>query len=160
MGTGRPLGSVGEREIELGYAHTFELGGKRARRIDVGRVGVEIAELIVADRERQLIAEVKARYAEVLAAERNLRVLNDLWELTDRSYRAAQHRVAEGEAAPVERALLQATQPSEIAGIRRPPPRRAGYGSRSLVRARWVISEAAPEARRKLAKPAVIDRVP
>ena len=107
FGTGRPLGSAGEREFEIGYAHTFELGGKRDRRIDVGRVGVEIAELIVMDRERQLIAEVKTRYAEALAAGRNLQVLNELSELTDRAYRAAQQRVAEGEAAPVERALLQ-----------------------------------------------------
>jgi len=107
MGTGRPLGSAGEREFELGYAHTFELGGKRAKRIDVGQVGVEIAELVVADRERRLVAEVKTRYAEVLAAERNLQMLNQLWELTDRAHQAAQHRVAEGEAAPVERALLQ-----------------------------------------------------
>ena len=107
FGTGRPLGSTGEREFEIGYAHTFELGAKRARRIDVGQVGVEIAELIVADRERQLLAEVKTRYAEALAAGRNLQMLNELWELTDRAYRAAQQRVAEGEAAPLERALLQ-----------------------------------------------------
>lgn len=107
FGTGRPLGSMGEQAFEIGYAHTFELGGKRARRIDVGKVGVEIAELLVADRERQLIAEVKTHYAEALAAGRNIQMLNDLWEMTDRAYRAAQQRVAEGEAAPVERALLQ-----------------------------------------------------
>lgn len=107
MGTGRPLGSPGEREIEVGYAHTFELGGKRARRIDVGRVGVEIAEFLVADRERLLIADVKTRYAEALAAGRNLEILGELSELTDRASHVAQQRVSEGEAAPLERALLQ-----------------------------------------------------
>lgn len=107
IGTGRPLGSPGEREIEIGYAHTFELGGKRDRRIDVGRVGVEIAELQAADRERLLKADVKVRYAEALAAGRNLEMLGELSELTDRTYRVAQRRVAEGEAAPLERALLQ-----------------------------------------------------
>lgn len=107
VGTGRPLGSAGEREIAIGYAHTFELGGKRARRIEVGRVGVEIAELLVADRERQLIADLKVRYAEALAAARNLEMLAELSELTTRTYRVAQQRVSEGEAAPVERALLQ-----------------------------------------------------
>ena len=106
-GTGRPLGSAGERDIEIGYAHTFEMGGKRARRIDVGRVGVEIAEFQVADRERQLVAEIKVRYAETLAAARNLEMLGELYELTNRTYRVAQQRVSEGEAAPVERALLQ-----------------------------------------------------
>ena len=107
IGTGRPLGSPGEREIEIGYAHTFELGGKRDRRIDVGRVGVEIAELQVADRERLLKADVKLRYAEALAAGRNLEMLGELSELIDRTYRVAQQRVAVGEAAPLERALLQ-----------------------------------------------------
>lgn len=105
--TGRPLGSAGERAIEIGYAHTFEMGGKRARRIDVARVGVEIAELEVADRERQLRADVRIRFAEALASQRNLDVLRELAELTDRTSRATEQRVAEGEAAPVERALLQ-----------------------------------------------------
>jgi cobalt-zinc-cadmium efflux system outer membrane protein len=107
IGAGRPLGSPGEREIEVGYAHTFELGGKRARRIDVGRVGVEIAELLVADRERLLIADIKTRYAAVLAAGRNLEMLGELSEMTGRAYGVAQQRVSEGEAAPLERALLQ-----------------------------------------------------
>lgn len=82
---------VGEREIEIGYAHTFELGGKRARRIEVGRVGVEIAEFQVADRERLLIADLKVRYAEALAAARLLAMLAELSELTTRTYRVAQH---------------------------------------------------------------------
>lgn len=107
FGTGRPFGSAGEREIEIGYAHTFEVGGKRDRRIEVGRVGVEIAELEVADRERQLRMDVRTRFAEVLAARRNLDVLRELALLTDRVSRATAQRVAEGEAAPVERALLQ-----------------------------------------------------
>lgn len=107
MATGRPLGSPGERAIEIGYAHTFELAGKRDRRIDVGRVGVEMAELQVADRERLLKQDVKVRYADALAAERNLSMLRELSELTDRSAHVAQQRVAVGEAAPLERALLQ-----------------------------------------------------
>lgn len=107
MGTGRPFGSVGERTFEIGYGQTIELGGKRAKRIDVGRVGIEIAELIAADHERQLTVEVKTRYSEALAAGRNVQMLSGLWDVTVRAYRAAQQRVKEGEAAPVERALLQ-----------------------------------------------------
>lgn len=107
VGTGRPLGSAGEREIAVGYAHTFELGGKRAQRIEVGRVGVEIAEFQVADRERLLIADLKVRCAEALAAARLIEMLAELSALTTRTYRVAQQRVSEGEAAPVERALLQ-----------------------------------------------------
>lgn len=106
-GTGAPLGSRGERQIEVGYAHTFETGDKRGRRIDVGRVGVDLAHLQVAERERLLIADVKSRYADVLAAGRNLRVLNDLAETSERGLEAAGRRLSEGEASPLETALLQ-----------------------------------------------------
>jgi outer membrane protein, heavy metal efflux system len=105
--TGRPFGSAGERVFEAGYAHTFEMGGKRDRRIDVAQVGIEIAELEAADRERQLRADVGVRFAETLAARRNVDVLQELTVVTDRASRAVEQRVAEGEAAPVERALLQ-----------------------------------------------------
>lgn len=105
--TGRPLGSPGERVFEAGYAHTFEMGGKRSRRIDVAQVGIEIAELETADRERQLRADIRVRFAETLAARRNVEVLQELIVVTDRASRAVEQRVAQGEAAPVERALLQ-----------------------------------------------------
>ncbi len=105
--SGRPLGSPGERAFDVGYAHTIELGGKRARRIDVAQVGVEIAEFLVADRERLLRADIHARYAEALAAARNFATLGELYELNDRSLRVATQRVSEGEGAPLERILLQ-----------------------------------------------------
>ncbi|HLE19616.1 MAG TPA: hypothetical protein VJB88_00720, partial [Vicinamibacteria bacterium] len=44
-GTGSPTGSSGEQEFSVGYAHTFELGGKRARRVDVGQAGLDLARL-------------------------------------------------------------------------------------------------------------------
>ena len=107
VGMGRPFGSAGEREFDIGYAHTFELGRKRARRIDVATVGVAIAELMVADEERRIKADLKRRYADALAAGRDLEVIGELAELNSRGAAIAQRRVEEGEAAPLERALLQ-----------------------------------------------------
>jgi cobalt-zinc-cadmium efflux system outer membrane protein len=104
---GRPFGSPGEHGFDIGYAHTFELGGKRARRIDVAQVGVEIAELLVADRERLLRADIKTRFAEALAAARNVSTLGEIYELNNRSLRVATQRVSEGEGAPLEQSLLQ-----------------------------------------------------
>jgi cobalt-zinc-cadmium efflux system outer membrane protein len=104
---GRPLGSPGEHGFDIGYAHTFELGGKRARRIDVAQVGVEIAELLVADRERLLRADIKTRFAEALAAARNVSTLGEIYELNARSLKVATQRVSEGEGAPLEQTLLQ-----------------------------------------------------
>jgi cobalt-zinc-cadmium efflux system outer membrane protein len=105
--SGRPLGSPGERTFEVSYAHTFELGGKRDRRIEVGRIGVEMAELEVADRERMLTVEIRTRYADALAAARNLATLAQVAELNDQGYRVVERRVTEGEAPAVERSLMQ-----------------------------------------------------
>lgn len=105
--SGRPLGSPGERGIDVGYAHTIELGGKRARRIDVAEVGVEVAGFLVADRERLLRGEIRTRYAEALAAARNFSTLGELFELNQRSFRVAAQRVSEGESAPLEQRLLE-----------------------------------------------------
>ncbi len=107
MTNGSILGSRGERELTLGYAHTFELGGKRERRVEVAQIGLELAQLEIADRERQLKADIKARYGEALAAVRNLEIAERLLQLNQQVYHLTQARVREGEAAPVEQGLLQ-----------------------------------------------------
>ena len=106
--SGRPFGSPGERAFDVGYAHTFELGGKRARRIDVAQVGIDVAELLVADRERLLRAEIHTRFADALAGARNFATLAELLELNQRSLKVAIQRVSEGEGAPLEQRLLEA----------------------------------------------------
>jgi len=104
---GDVLNSPGEREFALGYSHVFELGAKRARRMDVARLGAELAGLDAADRERLLRAGVKTRYAEALAALRNLENAESLLSLTRQSYRLAQARTQAGEGAPLEQGLLE-----------------------------------------------------
>jgi len=104
---GSILGSAGEREITVGYAHTFEFGGKRERRVEVARLGAELAQLEIADHERNLKADIKARYGEALAAARNLETAERLLELNQQGYQLTQARVREGEAAPFEQGLLQ-----------------------------------------------------
>jgi len=107
VSNGAILGSPGERELTLGYAHTFELGGKRERRVEVARLGTELAQLEIADRERQLTAEIKARYGEALAAVRNLETAVQLLGVNQQSYRLTRARVNQGEAAAYEQGLLQ-----------------------------------------------------
>lgn len=105
--TGRPFGSPGERDISMRYAHVFELGGKRGRRVDVADVGLEMARFEVVYRERELIAAVKARYAEALAARRNLQIAGQILDLADESLRLVGHRVRTGDAPPLDQGLLQ-----------------------------------------------------
>lgn len=106
--SGSPTGSVGEREFSLGYAHTFELGGKRARRIDLGQAGLDLARLEIADRERTLRADVQERYITAMAAIRNLDAVARQLEVTQRSYTVTERRVSEGESPRVEQMVLQA----------------------------------------------------
>ena len=106
--TGAPTGSSGERDFSIGYAHTFELGGKRARRIDVGQAGLDLARMEVADRERTLRAELQERYIAAMAAVRNLDAVAQQLEVTQQSYTVTQRRVSEGESPRVEQMVLQA----------------------------------------------------
>jgi cobalt-zinc-cadmium efflux system outer membrane protein len=105
--SGAILNSPGEREIGLGYAHTFELGGKRERRIEAGKAGVDLVRAGIADRERLLRADVRSRFAEALAAARNLESAGRLLELNQQSYEIAQARTRQGEGSPLEEGLLR-----------------------------------------------------
>jgi outer membrane protein, heavy metal efflux system len=88
----------GERLTTVGVSLPLELGGKRGRRVDLARVELEVAEAAVAERERRLMAEVRAVYAEALAAAR---------ELGTEQIRVVEARVVEGETAPLEANLLR-----------------------------------------------------
>jgi cobalt-zinc-cadmium efflux system outer membrane protein len=72
--TGRFTGAAGESERSIGVALPIELGGKRRRRIELAQAELEASEAEVADRERTLSAEVRANYAEALAALRELEI--------------------------------------------------------------------------------------
>ena len=100
--TGRFTGSTGESEVSVGIAVPIELGGKRRRRIELARAELEASEAEVADRERRLTNEVRALYAEALAAIRELSTLEELNDLDLQTTRFVQARVNEGETAPIE----------------------------------------------------------
>jgi cobalt-zinc-cadmium efflux system outer membrane protein len=104
---GTILGSRGEYDFAVTYAHTFERGNKRELRIATTEPGVSMAKLETADRERLIRGEVGEAYAATLAARRSLDALGQLSRLNQDYLRVAQARVDQGEAAPVERGLLQ-----------------------------------------------------
>lgn len=107
FGAGSFLGTPGTREMSAGYSHIFELGGKRQRRIEVSELGIKLAHLDVADRERQLRADVGNRYAEALAAIRNLEIAQRQLQLTRETFQVTEARVREGEAPKIDQGLLQ-----------------------------------------------------
>jgi len=79
---------------------------RRKPRAAVADQELHAAELAVADRERLLIAEVRARYGDTLVAVRDLGLLEELVETTRRQRDLLQSRVAEGATPPIERDLV------------------------------------------------------
>ena len=107
-GDGAPVGSGANlREMSFGYSHIFELGGKRQRRIEVSEWGVKLAALEIADRERQIRADVKSKYGEALAAIRNLQFTEELLGVNRETLLVTEARVRQGEAPTVDEGLLQ-----------------------------------------------------
>jgi cobalt-zinc-cadmium efflux system outer membrane protein len=80
----------------------LELGGRRAARVRVAEHEVELREASLADRERMLAAEVRAKFGEALASILKLGVTEDLLNNSQRGYRLVVARVLEGRTAPLE----------------------------------------------------------
>lgn len=99
--------SSNERSSSIGLSLPIELGGKRQRRIDLAQLEIAIAEATVADRERKLANEVLVVYAEVLASQRELNIMQQLNNLDVKTTEIVEVRVKEGETAPLDMSLLK-----------------------------------------------------
>jgi cobalt-zinc-cadmium efflux system outer membrane protein len=84
----------------------LELGGRRAARVSVAEREVEVREQAVADRERQLAAEVRAKFGEALAGVLKLGFAEELLLASRRGYRLVVARVVEGRTAPLEQNMV------------------------------------------------------
>lgn len=79
---------------------------RRAGRVAVADREVQATQHAVADRERLLAAEVRSRYGEVVAAVRDLTILDELVDATRLQHDLLRARVDEGASPPLERDLL------------------------------------------------------
>jgi cobalt-zinc-cadmium efflux system outer membrane protein len=79
---------------------------RRTARVGVADSEVALSRFEVADRERLLMADVRARYGEVLIAIRELSVLDELISAARQQFEIVAARVKEGAAPPLERDLL------------------------------------------------------
>jgi len=79
---------------------------RRGRRVAVAEREVTAVQLGVAERERVLRSQVRMRYGEVLAAIRDLTILEELVATTRRQHELLRSRVEEGATPPLERNLL------------------------------------------------------
>jgi cobalt-zinc-cadmium efflux system outer membrane protein len=84
----------------------LELGGRRPARINVAERESELREQALADGERVLAAEVRAKFGEALAAVLKLGFDEDLLATSRRGYRLVVARVVEGRTAPLEQNMV------------------------------------------------------
>lgn len=89
-------------EVEL----PLELGGRRKARVSVAQRELEMREAEVRDFERRLAAETRAKYAEMVAAARNLKFSEELLDLLRSSHQLIHARVELGKSAPLEQNLV------------------------------------------------------
>lgn len=80
----------------------LELGGRRAARIRVATRELEIRRLAVAERERQVAFEVRAKFGEALAAAFKLRFAEEMVILRTEHYKLVAATVEEGRRPPLE----------------------------------------------------------
>jgi cobalt-zinc-cadmium efflux system outer membrane protein len=98
--------NTSDNNTMVGAQIPLELGGRREARVAVASRELVMREAEVADFERKLAAEVRMKYAEVIAAGRNLKFTEDLLALTRDSHRLVQARVERGKSAPLEQNLV------------------------------------------------------
>ena len=106
-GSTRLLGSAGSQQYSLAYSHPLETAGKRPKRMAVATLGMEIARAEADERRRLLIREVRQDYAEAVSAARKAALLSDFMRIDAETLRLVTARVENGDAAPLERHLLE-----------------------------------------------------
>jgi len=84
----------------------LELGGRRSTRIKVAERELEMRRQEVANRERLLAAEVRAKFGEAIAAILKLGFDQDLIDTSQRGYKLVAARVTEGGTAPLEQNMV------------------------------------------------------
>lgn len=136
--TGRLTGSSGESQTSIGIAVPLEIGGRRRQRTSLAQAELEAVEADIANRERLLAVEVRALYAEALAALRELETTADSFDLNLQIVRVVQTRVNEGETPPLELNLLQ----TEVERLRSRRALVEGRLRASLIRLRSTIGGA------------------
>lgn len=95
-----------DNDTMVGAMLPLELGGRRSARILVAQRELELKQSLLADRERLLAAEVRAKFGEALGELLKLGFTEDLLTRTDQGYRLVAARVTEGRTAPLEQNIV------------------------------------------------------
>jgi len=102
------LGSPGvESQHTVALSQPIETGGKRRRRIESARAATRVSEFELADVRRQIIAQVKKAFGDVLVAEATLKLASDNLRIVDEVERVNRLCAETGEIAELELLRIQ-----------------------------------------------------
>jgi cobalt-zinc-cadmium efflux system outer membrane protein len=96
-----------DNNFTAGVTLPLDLNRRKAGRVGVAERELDMKEAQVAERERQLRAEVRMKAGEVLAARRNLRFTEELLEVNRQGLGLVQQRVRRGAVPSLEENLLR-----------------------------------------------------
>lgn len=105
VGGTRQIGGMGSNSLMVQGALPLELGGRRSARIRVAEVELEIRQRALEEKERQLAAEVRAKYAESLAAIFKLNFIEELLAESQTYVDLVRAKVSEGRQPPLEESM-------------------------------------------------------
>ncbi|MCV4933003.1 TolC family protein, partial [Escherichia coli] len=77
--------------------------GRRGARIRIAEAESDIRKLAVAERERQLAAEVRIKFGEAIAAILKLKFTEEMLSAAEENYNLVSARVDEGRRPPLEK---------------------------------------------------------
>jgi outer membrane protein, heavy metal efflux system len=95
-----------DNTVSVGVTVPLDLNGRKEGRLAVAEREIELKAAHLADRERQLRAEIRLKVGEVLAATRNLAVTRELLDANRQGLALMEERVRRGAAPPLEGSLL------------------------------------------------------
>src|SRR5262245_38563075 len=96
-----------DSNLTVGVTVPLDLNGRQEGRVGVAEREVELKRAQVRDRERRLRAEVRMKAGELLAAQRNLGVTEDLLRINRDALALIHERVTRGATPPLEENLLR-----------------------------------------------------
>ncbi len=94
-----------ETSIQLGQL--IELGGKRTKRTKLAGIETDLTQAEYESKQHDVMYGVTVAFVEVLAAQEQLALAQESVDLSDKTYKVVEQRVAAGKDSPVEQAKAQ-----------------------------------------------------
>lgn len=102
VGGERQIGGMGDNSLMVEGGLPLELGGRRKARISVAERELEIRTQALAERERQLAAEVRRKFGEALAGILKLRFTEETVAMAEQNLDLVTAQVTEGRRSPLD----------------------------------------------------------